>query len=97
MDNLTCSQWIGMVKSLKKWKRQSDIQQITVTFIKANGSERVMKCIQYDNTQVKEESNQEPKKVRARKPGPKHLINVFDIEANQYRKVNLKTIKELTI
>jgi len=97
MEKLTCAQWIGMVKFLKKWKKQSDIQQITVTFIKADGSKRVMKCIQYDNTPRVEENKQESVKVKTRKPGPKHLINVFDVDINQYRKVNLKTIKELSI
>lgn len=61
-----------------------------VLFIKKDGSKREMLCTRDPELLPKiEKSNV---KQRKKKSVPEHLISVFDVEKNDWRMVNLKTL-----
>jgi vacuolar-type H+-ATPase subunit C/Vma6 len=64
-------------------KLQDTKETFTVTFIKKDGTERVMKA----RLDEKKHEN-----ALAYNPKEKALLSVFDIQINEYRMVNIKTV-----
>lgn len=82
----------------KDWEKFSDwlkgmlkVSEGTVTFIKADGSQRVMKCTlnpdQLPKVEIKE--NAKPRKE------PTASMRVFDLDKNEWRSFTIKNVKQV--
>lgn len=77
-------------------------QPITVTFIKADGTERAMKCtLNYDFIPVDKAPGQQPvdgivKETKQRKQPDEHSLRVFDVEKQEWRSFRFDRLQKIT-
>ena len=65
---------------------------LTITFTKKDGTERVMRCTLQDGVAIPYE-----KKTERTRDGNIDILPVWDIEANGWRSVTISTIKEFIV
>lgn len=65
---------------------------LTITFTKKDGTERVMRCTLQEGVAVPYE-----KKTERTRDGNADILPVWDIEANGWRSVTISTIKEFIV
>ena len=65
---------------------------LTITFTKKDGTERVMRCTLQEGVAIPYE-----KKTERTREGNADILPVWDIEANGWRSVTISTIKEFIV
>jgi glutaredoxin 3 len=69
---------------------------ISVTFTKADGTERVMRCTK-NPTIISENYVAPEKKTDRERTNPPGVVAVFDLDKNDWRSFKLETVKDYTI
>lgn len=81
---------------LHQWlKDVLSVAEATITFTKVDGTERVMKCT-LEATKLPPVVVKENAKPRKQSDTTKSL-RVFDLEKNEWRSFNIKSIKKITL
>lgn len=84
-------------KLFKKWlKGHLNYGEVTVTFTKKDGSERVMKCTT-SSSLVPQEPVTESLEPKREKKVNEDICPVYDIEAKGWRSFRWDSIKEVTL
>ena len=81
---------------LHEWlKDMLSVTEATITFTKVDGTERVMKCTLEANKlpPVVIKENVKPRK----QSDSTKSLRVFDVEKNEWRSFNIKSIKKITL
>ena len=81
---------------LHKWLKDIlTVTEATITFTKADGTERIMKCT-LEKDKLPKVEIKEDAKPRKESTSTKAL-RVFDIEKNEWRSFTIKTIKRINL
>lgn len=77
--------------------KSANSQYVSVSFLKKDGSPRVMTCNMKEIIgHIKEEISESAQRaVETRKANNPHLLNVWDVHANSARSINLNTVYEV--
>ncbi len=91
---MTINDWSGMdSKQLKEsLSKVLAVSNVTVTFTKTDGTERVMKCTLKSDVIVPYQQ-----KTDRKKPENDQLISVWDIENNGWRSFKVDAIKNIQV
>jgi len=72
-------------------------QPITVTFIKADGTEREMKCtLNWDHIPAKEHVIESVKTLKPRKEPDPAVMRVYDLDKSEWRSFRMDRLKSIT-
>lgn len=87
-SKFTENDWVTFTTWIKEILKE---QVVTVTFLKKDGSERVMKCT-LNSTHLPETPLVEDKKV---KKANENVLSVFDVENNGWRSFTVRSVKNV--
>lgn len=84
-----------MMMTKQQIMKKLAMNDIEVTFTKADGIERVMKCTSNIPVLPMKESDFPVEKPKIRKPKSDDIVTVFDTEAHNWRSFNINSVKEV--
>lgn len=96
-ENWKAKDWTKFTKWLKGMLQVSP--EVSITFIKKNGTERVMKCTLHPDIlppmPVTESSD--PTETKKKRKVPEETMAVYDVEAGAWRSFTIKAVKQVRL